>query len=72
MRKLKRRISKKKLENDIIVYYVAIEENPFIVDLFERWNNERCENSEIGKNSYTKYRNDFKRFFQDKKNHMHH
>ena len=51
MRKLKRRISKKKLENHIIAYYVAIVENPFIVDLFERWNNERCENSEIGKNS---------------------
>lgn len=63
-RKLKRRTCRKKLEDDIIAYYVAIEENPFISDLFERWNNERYENGEIGKNSYTKYGNDFKRFFQ--------
>lgn len=63
-RKLKRRTSKKKLEDDIIAYYVSIEENPFITDLFERWNDERYENGEIGKNSYTKYGNDFKRFFQ--------
>lgn len=63
-RKLKRRTSRKKLEDDIIAYYVAIEENPFISELFERWNNERYENGEIGKNSYTKYGNDFKRFFQ--------
>lgn len=63
-RKLKRRTSKKKLEDDIIAYYVSIEENPFITDLFEKWNDERYENGEIGKNSYTKYGNDFKRFFQ--------
>lgn len=62
-RKLKRRMSKKKLEDDIIAYYVALEENPFITDLFTRWNDERYENNEIGKNSYTKYKNDFKRFF---------
>lgn len=63
-RKLKRRTSRKKLEDDIIEYYTAMEENPFIHDLFERWNDERYENGEIGKNSYTKYGNDFKRFFQ--------
>ena len=42
-RKLKRRMSKKKLEDDIIAYYVALEENPFITDLFTRWNDERYE-----------------------------
>ena len=63
-RKLKRRTSRKKLEDDIIEYYTAMEENPFIHDLFERWNDERYENGEIGKNSYTKYGNDFKSFFQ--------
>lgn len=64
VRKLKRRTSKKRLENDIIAYYAAIEENPYIDDLFNKWNDERYKNDEIGKNSYTKYGNDFKRFFQ--------
>lgn len=64
VRKLKRRTSKKKLENDIIAYYTTLEENPLISDLFEKWNDERYNNNEIGKNSYTKYGNDFKRFFQ--------
>lgn len=62
-RKLKRRSSKKKIEDDIINYYVALEENPFITDLFQKWNDERRDNGEIHGNSHTRYANDFKRFF---------
>lgn len=63
-RKLKRRAKKSKLEDDIVEYYLAVLENPCIIDLFNEWNDERIENEEIGKNSYTKYSNDFKRFFK--------
>lgn len=62
-RKLKRRTDKKKLENDIINYYFMLDNNPYIADLFYKWNNERRDNGEIHGNSHTRYENDFKRFF---------
>ncbi len=64
-RKLVKRANQKKIEDVIIEYYSKIEENPLIGNVFEEWNDERFENNEIGKNSYTKYQNDFKRFFHE-------
>ena len=64
-RKLKRRTDKKKLESDIVNYYITLDENPYITDLFHKWNDERRDNGEIHGNSHTRYANDFKRFFLD-------
>lgn len=62
-RKLKKGTSKEKIEDAIFDYYISLENNPYITDLFYKWNDERRDNGEIHGNSHTRYENDFKRFF---------
>ena len=61
-----RRVKKEDLENVVIDYYQQHEEDPSIVTLFHKWNDERLHNGDIKKNSHTKYDNDFKRYFLEK------
>lgn len=60
---LKTRNSKENLEKFIVKWYRQKEEDPYIEQVFEKWNQERLNYGEIGRQSYTKYANDFARFF---------
>ena len=64
-RKLIRRTQRKKLEDAIISYYQEKEDNPFFREVFARWMKERLQFNEIALNSYTRYLNDFERFFPE-------
>lgn len=64
-RKLVRKSDKAKLEDAIVAHYRALEENPTVPILFEKWNEGRFKNHEICPNSYSKYKTDFKRFFHE-------
>lgn len=61
----KHRKSKEAIEDVIIDYYKAKEENPTIKEVYQRWMTERLEYEEISLQSYNRYCNDFKRFFSD-------
>lgn len=55
--------SKKALEDKIVEYYKAKEEDPYIDQVFREWNTQRLHYGEISVQSYNRYDNDFKRFF---------
>lgn len=65
----KRRVIKKKniedLEEYLIKYYRAKQENPTVKEVFYLWLSEKYEMQEIKKGTYDKYENDFIRFFPE-------
>ena len=64
-RKLIRKVSREALENEVIEYYRTIEDRPTVKILFYRWLDEKLEFGEIGKGTYDRYENDFKRFIMN-------
>lgn len=55
------------LDDKIIEYYKAAENEPYIDTVFNEWNNERLAYGEIEKQTYDRYGTDFTRFFKDTK-----
>lgn len=62
-RVLKKRKSEKAIEDCVVEYYREIEQHPCFREAYGRWIAEKAEYEEIGKNSITRYDNDFNRFF---------
>ena len=58
---------RKALDDKIIKYYKALENEPYIDMVFNEWNNQRLSYGEIEKQTYDRYQTDFKRFFNDSK-----
>lgn len=61
-RKLKKRNTRKEIEELIIEYY---KENRTMEDVFTEWSEQKLEYKEIQKQSYDKYVSDFDRFFKN-------
>lgn len=61
-RRLIKRIDKTSLE-DIVVEYCKKEEKVFLKDIFEEWVSQKLEYGEIQKQTYDRYKTDFRRFF---------
>lgn len=60
---LKKRISKKAVEDIVISYYKEEIENPTVKSVFNQWISEKLEYNEISKSTYDRYQTDFKRYF---------
>lgn len=60
---LRKKISKKEIENDVIKYWKEQEENPRVKDVFKQWILEKLEYNEISKSTYDRYLTDFNRYF---------
>lgn len=63
-KKLIRRKSKKGLEDFLVDYYKELEVDPYLVDVFNAWSNEKLEYEEIQKQTYDRYKTDYDRFFK--------
>lgn len=63
-RKVKRNTSRE-LDEAIIRYYKSKDEEPLVGAVFDAWIDEKLEYGEISKQSYDKYRNNYKRFFEN-------
>ncbi len=63
-RKLIKKKNLRSLENAIISYYRAQEIDPYVKDVFEAWVQQKLDYGEVKKQTYDRYRNDFKRFFK--------
>lgn len=61
-RMIRRRKTKEELENLLIEFYAAEDENIVIKDVFEEWINQKLENREVKKQSYDRYFSDFKKY----------
>ena len=59
----KHKKTKEELIDLIVDYYREIEENPTFKQAYERWMEQRLEYEEISLQSYTRYSNEYKRFF---------
>lgn len=64
-RVLKKRKSEKLIQDCVVDYYLEIEQHPCFREAYARWIAEKEEFGEIGKDSITRYDNDFKRFFPE-------
>ena len=60
---LKVRTTQQSINELIIKYYKDKENDPYIDQVFEEWNNQRLMFGEISNQTYSRYTNDFKRFF---------
>lgn len=60
---LRTRATMEGMEELIVKHYRDIDVDPFIDQVFQEWNNQRLAFGEITKQSYSRYLNDFKRFF---------
>lgn len=64
-RKLKKRISKEKIEEDIVNYYLKKIENPTIEEVFTNWLSQKIERSEITKATSDRYIREFNTHFKE-------
>ena len=62
---LKKRTTKKAIEDVVIAYWKEKTENPSIEDVFYKWINEKLDYNEISKATYDRYITDFKRYFMN-------
>jgi len=62
-RVLKKRNSEEDIHKLIVDYYKSQNEEPILRDVFLDWIKEKLELNEIGKGTYDRYYNDYKRFF---------
>lgn len=60
---LKKRNTRKEIEDLVIEYYKKEEMKPCFRAVYKQWIAERQEFDEVGKSSITRYENDFERFF---------
>lgn len=66
-KKLKKLSSKKAIEDCIVNYYKTEVKEPTVEMIFDKWIDKKLEYNEIKKQTYDRYRDDFKRFFVDNK-----
>lgn len=64
-RMLKKKATKKAIEDDVIKYWKEETENPTIRDLFYEWIHRKLEYQDICVGTFNRYEKDFKRFFED-------
>ncbi len=64
-RRLLKKKDRKSLNDAIVAYYRANEEDPYFEQVFQVWVDERLSYNEIERNTYNRYCNDFKRFIKD-------
>lgn len=64
-RKLKKRASRKAIEDDVVGYWKEETENPTVKELFYEWVNRKLEYKDICMGTFNRYEKDFKRFFED-------
>lgn len=60
---MKRRTTKRLIEDCVISYYYRAEEYPCFREVYYQWISEKASFDEVGENTLTRYNNDFKRFF---------
>lgn len=65
-KRLLKRTTKDALDDAIIAFYKAEENEPTVEAVFQSWIDEKLEYGEIQKQTYDKYKNNFVRFFQNK------
>lgn len=66
-RRLIKRKTKDNLENAIVDFYKSKEEEPYMEEVFDAWVTKKLEYGEIQRQSYDRYRNDYKLFFYGKR-----
>ena len=64
-RVLKKRNTKKEVENIVVEYWREQEENPTVKEVFQEWRDYKFEIKEISAATYDRYGVDFERFFRD-------
>lgn len=64
-RKLKKRTTQKAIENDVIEYWKAKQENPTIEEVFHEWNDRRLELKKISQSSHLRFKQIFNRHYKD-------
>jgi integrase len=64
-RKKVKRSTQESLDDAIISYYKSKENEPLVGTVFEMWVDEKLEYGEITKQTYDKYKNNYKRFFKN-------
>ena len=64
-RVLKKRATKRAIEDDVIKYWKEETENPTISELFYEWIHRKLEYQDICVGTFNRYEKDFKRFFED-------
>ena len=62
---LKKRTTKKSIEDEVIGYLKSELENPTVKDVFDEWINRKLEMGEVSNPTYERYKIDFERFFSD-------
>lgn len=64
-RKLKKRTTKKAIEDDVIGYLKEQMENPTIEEVFHEWNNRRLELKKISQSSHLRFKQVFNRHYKE-------
>ncbi|MCR5222220.1 MAG: site-specific integrase [Lachnospiraceae bacterium] len=64
-KRLVRKKDRRTLNNAIVEFYRANEEDPYFEQVFQTWVDERLSYNEIERNTYDRYCNDFKRFIKN-------
>lgn len=64
-RVLKKRATRKAIENDVMKYWKQETENPTVKVLFYEWINRKLEYQDICRGTYNRYETDFRKFFED-------
>lgn len=64
-RVLKKRNTKREVENVVVEYWREQEENPTVKEVFQEWRDYKFEIKEISSATYDRYGVDFERFFRD-------
>ena len=65
-KKLVKRTSEKAIEDEIVKFYKAMEDEPTISQVYSSWISEKLEYGEITRQTKDKYETNFKRFFENK------
>lgn len=65
-KKLVKRTSEKAIEDEIVKFYKAMENEPTVSQVYSSWISEKMEYGEITRQTKDKYETNFKRFFENK------
>lgn len=67
-RVLKKRNTRKEIENIIVDYYTQLEENPTVEAVYREWVDDKLRYEEIGRATYDRYDADFEKYFGNIRN----
>ena len=65
-KRLVKRTSEKAIEDEIVKFYKAKEDEPTVIQVYSNWISEKLEYGEITRQTKDKYETNFKRFFENK------